>query len=439
MASDGDTRRSTADSDRHHQDARSVFPGGVSHNVRYASPHPIYIDAAEGATVTDVDGNTYVDFWNNHGASLLGHAHPDVVEAVQTQAANGLHYGALNEAALELGQRIQSFVPSAERVRFCASGTEATMYAVRLARAATGRDRVMKARGGWHGGNTDLSVGVYPPFDAPTTDGLPPGPADHVDLFDVNDADSVAEQLERHGEDVAALIIDPRRGGTEPTDEFLSFLEDMRETYGFQLLFDEVVTGFRVSPGSYQARVDITPDLTTLGKIPGGGLPIGALAGRADLFDPARPDIDVPADERVLAGGGTFTMNPMTAVAGNTTLGIIDTEPVYDHTEGLAADLRAGLADVFADAGIDAEVLGLSSLVTVGFNPTGPLTSPAAVKANTDSDALKAFHRRLLDHGYYFNPGSMGNVSYAHTREHIDGLIDAASSVVASMQADGLV
>lgn len=411
-----------------HEEALDVFPGGVSHNVRAAEPYPTYIERTEGPYIYEVDGNRYVDFWNNHGASLLGHTPEPVVEAVQEQTAKGFHYGAMNEPTLDLGRKVLEFIPSGERVRFCASGTEATMYAVRLARAHTDNDHILKVEGGWHGGNTDLSHGVHPPFDHPTTHGLPPGAAEHCHTFEENNRLSVRELIKEYRGDIAGLIIDPRQAGTEPTEEFLHFLADLAEDEGFVLIFDEVVTGFRVSPGSYQERVGITPDLTTMGKIVGGGMPVGALCGRADLLEPAKPG-GAP-DERVLSGGGTFTANPMTAVAGRATLKVIESEPVHEHTEAMGERIREGLNDIFADADVDGAALGFSSLIQLTFNAGGPLESPTVVKEETDKQAVKVFHRELADRGYYFNQGSMGNVSYVITEDHVDGLLDAASEAV---------
>ena len=424
--------RSTTRSETLHGEALSVFPGGVSHNVRAADPYPTYVERTDGAYIYDVDGNEYVDFWNNHGASLLGHAPDGVVEAVRTQAAEGLHYGAMNEPTLELGGKVLEYVPSAERVRFCASGTEATMYAVRLARAHTGNSRILKVEGGWHGGNTDLSVGVHPPFEKPTTHGLPPGAAEHCHTFVENDREGFLDLVEEYRGDVAAVIVDPRQAGTEPTEEFLRLLADTAADEGFLFVLDEVVTGLRVSPGSYQERVGITPDLTTLGKIVGGGMPVGALCGRAELFEAAAPGAS--PDERVLAGGGTFTANPLTAVAGLATLDVIESEPVYDHTESMGDRLRDGLDEVFADAGVTGAALGLSSLVQLTFNADRPLRSPTDVKEATDKAAVKKFHAGLADRGYYFNQGSMGNVSYAITEAHVDGLLEAADEVVRDLQ-----
>ncbi|MFB6299416.1 MAG: aspartate aminotransferase family protein [Halobacteriales archaeon] len=441
MAQQSDsTTYDRSESKRLHEAATSVFPGGVSHNIRYAEPHPIYVAEASGATITDVDGNEYVDYWMNHQTSVLGHAHPDVVEAVQEQAAKGLHYGALNETALELGEKVKSFVPSAERVRFCASGTEATMYAVRLARAFTGRDHVLKAEGGWHGGNTDLSKAIHAPFDEPVTTGLPPGAEEHIHAFPVNDREAVTTLLDEH--EVAAIIIEPMLlagGGVTCDDGFLEFLREETANRDILLIFDEVVTGFRVSPGSYQARVDVIPDMTTFGKFLGGGLPVGGLGGRADLFENARPDVDVPPADRVLAGGGTFTNNPMTATAGVRSLEIVEDEPVYEYTESRAERVRDGLADIFADHGIDAVVLGESSLFCPHFEPEGDLDTVGAVETGTNREALVEFHTRLLDHGHYHLPGHMGSVSYQTTEEQLDDLLKAADTVAGAMTSEGIL
>jgi glutamate-1-semialdehyde 2,1-aminomutase len=425
-----------------HESALDTFPGGVSHNIRYFDPHPIYVDSADGSHVRDVDGNEYVDFWMNHMASVLGHSYPDVVEAVTEQATNGLHYGTPNEAALELGRRITDVIPSADRIQFCASGTEATMYAVRLARANTDRNHVLKVQGGWHGGNTDLSAAIHSPFPEPETAGLPPGPGEHVHSFPLNDEDSVLELLERHEGDVAAIVIEPMLlagGGVQATESFLRFLRKQCDERGILLLFDEVVTGFRVSPGSYQARIGVDADLTTLGKAVGGGLPVGALAGRADLFEAARPDRDVPPEDRVIAGGGTFSMNPMTATAGLATLDVIKDEPVFEYTESQAQRVRDGLSDVFEDAGVHAEVLGTNSLFLSHFQPRTKLDSVAAVETETNREALTEYHRRLLDRGFYFLPGHMGSVSYQTSPEELDSLLDAAESVVTDLKREDIL
>jgi len=194
-------------SQRLHEKAQDVFPGGVSHNIRQIDPYPIYIERSDDQHLIDVDGNPYVDFWNNHGASLLGHAPQSVVEAVQEQASDGLHYGAVNDPAVELARRALDYLPGAETFRFCVTGTEATMYAVRLARAYTGNDHVLKVEGGWHGGNTELAHAVHAPFDEPTTNGLPPGPAEYCHAFPLNDeaATTAIERSQRLKSELAEI------------------------------------------------------------------------------------------------------------------------------------------------------------------------------------------------------------------------------------------
>ncbi|MFW6458392.1 MAG: aspartate aminotransferase family protein [Halodesulfurarchaeum sp.] len=421
-----------------HELATSVFPGGVSHNVRYHEPHPIYVDSAAGATITDVDGNEYVDYWMNHQASLLGHAHPDVVEAVREQALDGFHYGTPNEVALRFARRILQAFPSAQRLRFTSSGTEATMYAVRLARATTGKDHILKAQGGWHGGNSDLSAAVHAPYHTPTTAGLPPGVEEHVHAFALNDEERVLELLEGH--DVGAVIVEPMllaAGGVECDKEFLAMLREEADDRDFVLIFDEVVTGFRFSPGSYQARVGIEPDLTTFGKVAGGGFPIGGLVGSASLFERARPDSAV--ETPILAGGGTFTMNPMTATAGLATLQVIDTEPVYEYTESRGEYVRQEFTSMFEEMNVDGTVLGNSSLFCPHLAPTGPLDHAGQVETGTDRDALREFHHSLIDRGHYHLPGHMGSISYVTTDEQIEDLLETSRAVLAELKKAGTI
>lgn len=428
-----------ATSRSYHEQAQTIFPGGISHNTRYAEPHPIYVDSAAGSQLIDVDGNAYIDFWNNHGASLLGHTPPEITDRVVSQVKEGFHYGTPNKPAIELGQKILGTIPAAEQLRFCCTGTQATMFAVRLARAATGRSTILKMEAGWHGGNTDLTVAVHPPYDQPTTNGLPPGVTDSTIAVPMNDMTALDEAIAAYSDDLAGVIIDPRKGIAGPDDNYLEALVEYRDEIGYQLIFDEVVTGYRVSPGTYQARADIEPDLTTLGKIVGGGLPIGALAGRKSLFHASRPDTARAPDERIIAGGGTFSINPTSMKAGLTTLEFIENNPVYEHTESLGNQVRKGLRDIFDDESINGDVIGFSSLFKPVFNPEKPLTSPSDVATATDTAALKTFQRRMLEHGYFFNRGSMGNISYAHTEEEISSFIDDAQEVLRDMQSNGLL
>ncbi len=433
----GENRRDPGRSKALHDRATEVFPGGVSHNIRYFPPHPLYVREARDSRLWDEDGNEYLDFWMNHHASLLGHVHPDVVEAVVEQVQNGLHYGTVNEKALRLGEKIQQYVPSAERLRFCASGTEATMYATRLARAFTGRNGVMKARGGWHGGNPDLTYAIHAPFGEPETRGLPPGLDEHCRAFTANDEEETLSLLDRYGRDTAALIVEPVlvAGGCVPVrEDFLRMLRRQCDERGTMLIFDEVITGFRVSPGSYQDRVGVTPDLTTLGKIVGGGLPVGAVAGSAEVFEAARPDREVPPEKRVLAGGGTYSMNPMTATAGLATLEVLETEPVHSYTEQQGDRVRREFDNILRDLGIPGTVNGVSSLFMPHFGDEGPLTTVEQVAARTHRDKLLEYQRRMLERGFYFLRGSAGNISYQTTPEQLDAMLETSRSVLEEME-----
>lgn len=252
---------------------------------------------------------------------------------------------------------------------------------------------------------------------------------------------AVTELLDEYRGEVAIVIVDPvlLAGGVRLRDEFLEFLREETTERGIQLIFDEVVTGFRVSSGSYQARVGVTPDMTTLRKFLGGGLPIRALCGRTELFENARPDVDVPEAERVLAGGGTFTANPMMAAAGLASLSVVEADPVYEHTESLAEHVRRGLERVYEDLGIDARVLGVSSMFLSHFQPERPLTDVEAVETATNRDALVEFHRLLHDDGYYFLPGHVGSVSYQTSEEQLDGFLKAAESVARDLLEEGVL
>jgi len=439
----GEPEREMTESIKLHEEAHSIFPGGVSHDIRCDfDPYPFYVTKATDSRVWDVDGNEYVDFWNNHHASVLGHSHPNIVEAVKEQAEKGLHYGFTNEKALRLGQKVREYVPSVEQLQFCVTGTEATMYAARLARAHTGGDYILKAEGGWHGGNSEFIEAVHVPFDEPATNGLAPGVAEHLKSFPVNDQEAVLDILEAHRGNVAAVILEPMLGGgggLECDEEFLQFLEDASRDFGFAFILDEVVTGFRTSPGSYQARVGVSPDLTTVGKFLGGGLAVGAVGGRSEFFEAARPDIGVPAEKRVSTGGGTFSANPLMAAAGLAALEVVEAEPVYEYIESQGERIREGLRRVFDDLGVECRVLGMGSFFMPHFKPETSLDTVYDIEARTDRRAIKEFHNRVTDRGYAILPGHLGNVSYQTTEEEIDGFLQTAEAVSREMKSEGIL
>ena len=305
--------------------ARGVIPGGVTHDGRHLKPFPIYVDRAEGPLKWDVDGNEYVDYWMGHGALFLGHCHPAVVKAIQQQAARGTHLGASHELEVRWAELITKLIPSAEMVRFAMSGTEATHLGLRIARAYTGRPKVVKFNGHFHGWHDGVVVAVNPPFEVPMSAGVPSGVLDQVLVCPPNDIKAVEALLERG--DVAAVILEPAGGQSVTTPTIPGYLQELRNActrHGVVLIFDEVITGFRYAPGGAQAYFGVTPDMTTLAKIVAGGLPGAAVVGKKAIMSMMahRGDPTWDRAERV-AQNGTFNSNPVCAAAAIATLELV--------------------------------------------------------------------------------------------------------------------
>jgi glutamate-1-semialdehyde 2,1-aminomutase len=332
---------------RLYEEARDVFPAGVTHDSRFLEPFPVYVDHARGSRKWDVDGHEIIDYWAGHGALLLGHSHPALVEAVQKQIARGTHPGACHELEIEWGRWVKKLIPSAERVRFTSSGTEATLMALRLARIHTGKPRVLKFAGHFHGWN-DF---VVPASGAPSELEPVPGVLDEIHTSTVvippNDLDRVDDALARDPQ-IGCVILEPTGGhwGSVPVrGEFLRGLREITRRRERLLIFDEVITGFRVAPGGAQAHYNVTPDLTTLAKIVAGGLPGGCVVGRADVmagleFRPGKPKMRHP---------GTFNANPLSAAAGIAVLQLVATGEPCRHANAIAALLRRRLNTLFAE------------------------------------------------------------------------------------------
>ncbi|HYW90633.1 MAG TPA: aminotransferase class III-fold pyridoxal phosphate-dependent enzyme, partial [Chloroflexota bacterium] len=271
-----------------YQRSRDSIAGGITHDSRAFAPFPIYIERADGARKWDVDGNELIDHWMGHGALILGHGHPQVVAAVAEQVHRGTHYGACHELEVAWAEQICRMIPSAEWVRFTMSGTEATMLALRDARAFTGREKIIRFAGHFHGWHDYAMAGYQPPFDTPTSTGIPKAVAESMLVAYPNSIDSVRQLLDANADQVAAVIVEPGGGsnGIIPTNQqFLQQLRDLTRERGVVLIFDEVITGFRYSPGGAQQKYGVTPDVTTLAKIVAGGLPGGAVVGRRDVLD----------------------------------------------------------------------------------------------------------------------------------------------------------
>ena len=343
-------RRRFARSAELYERSRKAIAGGITHDSRNFVPFPIYIERADGSRKWDVDGNELVDHWMGHGSLILGHNHPQVTQAVAEQLHKGTHYGACHEAEVAWAEQVRRMVPSAEWVRFTMSGTEATMLALRDARAYTGRELVIRSAGHFHGWHDYAMAGYQPPFDTPTSTGVPKAVADSMLVAYPNNIDSVRQLLDAHPDQVAAVILEPGGGSNAiiPTDrQFLRELRELTEQRGVVLIFDEVITGFRYAPGGAQELYGVTPDLTTLAKIVAGGLPGGAVVGKRAIMEVQTFKGELHKDrfERVLQQG-TFNANPLSAAAGLTALQIVEEGWPTERANQAGEQLRAGLRDM---------------------------------------------------------------------------------------------
>ncbi len=341
--------------------AKKVFPGGVTHDVRYVHPYPISIDRAQGSRKWDVDGNEYVDYFGGHGALLLGHNHPAVVEAVREQLSKGTHFGASHELELQWAELITQMVPCAEKVRFTNSGTEASLLALRVARAYTGKSKILRFESHFHGWHDQVAFASTSHFDGTIPAGITRETTRSVVLCAPNDLDQVKQAL-ANDEDIAAVIIEPTGStfGQVPTGgKFLAQLGELTTQHGVLLIFDEVITGFRVAPGGAQEIYGITPDLTLLAKAMAGGFNGGAVVGRADVMDvmTVREDSQWNRERRV-AHQGTFNSNPICAAAGLATLKLIASTDITQKATQNAETLRNALNEVIREQGVNWLVYG---------------------------------------------------------------------------------
>jgi len=399
--------------------AKRVLPAGVSYGIRYFDPYPFYTAKAKGSKLYDVDGNEYIDFWLGHTALIFGHSPPAVMNVVKSQLANGTIFGTSHEAEVALAEQVVKMVPSAEMVRFTNSGTEANMYATRLARAYAGRNKIAKFEGGWHGGYDALHTGVKYPYDVPESAGLTAGALQDTLVLSFNDLESVETKLK--GEEVASITIEPvlGAGGCIPAEkEFLRGLRELCDEKGILLIFDEVITGFRLAPGGAQQRYGVTPDLTVFGKILGGGFPVGAFCGRKEIME----RIDAQRYERSNYSfhGGTFAANPITMKAGLATLKLLEDGKVIDRLDRLGDRTRKRLREIFRASGVDVQVTGDSSLFNVHFTK-GKLENARDV-AKADKKRLLDYNLWLIANGVFFLPTHNGALSNAHTRADLERL-----------------
>ncbi len=427
-------KQKTKKSGRLYSRAAKVFPGGVNHNIRYFEPYPFFVTGAKGRKLHDVDGNKYTDYWMGHWALILGHSPKVIVNAVAEQAKNGILYGTVNRVSVELAETIQKLMPKAEAMRFCSTGSEATMYAIRLARARTGRRIVAKAIGGWHGFNTTLMQAVNYPFEQDEGLGLVQDEGQFVESIPFNNLDASLKVLETVKDDLACVIIEPVLGGAgciAPVDGYLQGLEKFAKKNGSLFILDEIVTGFRLSLHGATGVYKLEPDLFTLGKVAGGGMPIGVLCGNKEIMSIADPVARVDKETRCAIGGGTFSANPMTMTAGLVTLNFLkkNKRQVYSKIDRLGGMARKGLAKLFAESGIPCHVTGVGSIFLTHFGKSVVLDASDAAKS--DRALLKRYHLALMaNYGIFFLPTKMAALSFAHEESDIEDLVDATEKII---------
>ncbi len=427
-----DYEEKTPSSRKLRQEARQLFPGGVQHNIRFFSPYPFYVTRAKGQHIYDVDGNEYTDHWMGHMALILGHTPSPIVKALKRQIPNGTHFGVVNTQQVELGRKVHELVPCAEMVRFCCSGTEATMYASRLARGYTKRRVILKIEGGWHGGNPTLHKAVTSPYEKADSLGILEEETRYTRTIPFNDLEESRRVIRENASDLAMVLVEPMMGsGAIPGEkEFLRGLREETEKVGAALAFDEVITGFRLGLGGAQEYYGIRPDICTLGKILGGGMHIGAVCGRRDILGIADPTRPIPKSEKVWIGGGTFSGNPMSMTAGLAMLQTLSEgrDRIYPRINRYAQRARKGIDRIFDRYDIPTVTTGLGSLFLTHFLKKQNLTvrSPGEKIANTDKELQHVYYVSMVaTHGVFFLPEHTGTFSFAHTRADLDRLLAA--------------
>ena len=414
-----------------YEHAVEVIPGGVNSPVRACKSvgcDPLFIDKADGCMIYDADGNGYIDYVGSWGPMILGHRHPSVLKAIATAMQRGTSFGAPTDLEIELAEMVVAAVPSMQMVRFVNSGTEATMSAIRLARGITGRDLIVKFEGCYHGHADTLLVeagsGVAT-LGIPGSPGVPACFAEKTLSLPYNNLDRITQVMKEKGADVACVIVEPIGGNmglVPPVDGFLQTLRDLTRETGSILIFDEVITGFRVAYGGAQALYNILPDLTTLGKIIGGGLPVGAYGGSREIMSHIAPDGPVYQ-------AGTLSGNPLAMSAGIAMLNELKRPDFYEFLEQQAQGLEEGMRQVISTTGIPAQIGRVASILGLFFTEQ-PVHNMADAKT-ANLDMFSAYFVGMREQGIYLAPSQFESmfVSAAHAREDIDKTIEAASKV----------
>ncbi len=408
--------------------AKEIIPGGVNSPVRAGKAvdiTPPFINKGQGCYIWDVDGNRYIDYVCSWGPLILGHAHPEVVESVKKASENGTSYGAPTELEIEMASLIIEMIPSVEMVRMVNSGTEATMSAIRLARGYTKRDKVIKFDGCYHGHVDSLLVAAgsgVATFGIPGSPGIPEDIVRHTISLPFNDEAAVANAFERFGDQIAAVIVEPvpgNMGVVVPREGFLKRIRELTKQYGSLLIFDEVITGFRVASGGAQKLFGIMPDITCLGKIIGGGLPVGAYGGRREIMKEIAPEGEIYQ-------AGTLSGNPLAMAAGIATLRILQRGGIYEELEKKGKLLFDGILEKAEKKGVSVKINRIGSMGSIFFTDKDVIDFESVNKSNKEQ--FKIFYRSMLSKGIYLAPSPFEAtfVSLAHTDEVIQYTIDAS-------------
>ena len=418
------------------QQAKIRIPGGVNSPVRAfngVGGDPVFFKRGQGAYLYDVDDKQYIDYVASWGPLIVGHVHPEVIAAVTDVMQNGLSFGAPTELETKMAEKVCELVPSMDQVRMVSSGTEATMSAIRLARGHTGRDKIVKFEGCYHGhadsllvkaGSGALTMGV------PTSPGVPADLAKHTLTLQYNDADMVRDTFNRIGDEIACIIVEPVAGNMNcipPVPGFLQALREVCDQHGSVLIFDEVMTGFRVALGGAQQRYDVKPDLTTLGKVIGGGMPVGAFGGKREIMEKIAPTGPIYQ-------AGTLSGNPVAMAAGLKTLELISEPDFYNHLSDKTQQLTQGLKEKADKAGIPLSTNTVGGMFGVFFTTEEKVSNFAQVSA-CNVARFKTFYHGMLEKGIYMAPSAYetGFVSSMHSREDIENTIAAAAKVFATL------